>query len=38
MFNVQPYFGFQQNVHATKSLLELIAAGMFPVGFIGAMC
>ena len=38
MFDVHPYFGFQQNLHATKSLPELIAAAIFPVSFIEAIC
>ena len=38
MFDVQQYFGFQQNLHATKSLLELIAAAIFQVRFIEAIC
>ena len=33
MSDFQPYFGFQQNLHATKSLLELIAAAIFPISY-----
>ena len=33
MSDFQSYFGFEQNLHETKSLLELIAAAIFPISY-----